>query len=213
MIARASLPPPVDNTADLLTRARAGERDAFDRLFARTLPRLEWFLGLRIGARLGHQVEVADLIQETYAAAFDGLDRFEHRGPGSFLRWLFALAGNQVRRAAERQGAHHRRRQSTGASAASALALAADPATGPCTRAERHEARARLQSALESLDDELREALVLRVLEERPLAEVAHTLERSESAVRRLVAKGLVALGQSLGQSPGRSLDREVPRG
>lgn len=187
----------MDETADLLTRARAGERAAFDLLFARTLPRLEWFVELRLGGRLRQRVEVADLVQETYAAALSSLEGFEPRGAGSFLRWLLAVAGNQVRRAASHHGAA--RRAGGGGPADDALALAADPRTGPRTSAERQDLRAHLLGSLEGLESAEREALSLRVLEGRPLAEVAERMERSESAVRRLVAKALVSLGHALG--------------
>jgi DNA-directed RNA polymerase specialized sigma24 family protein len=79
------------------------------------------------------------------------------------------------------------------------LALAADTVSGPCTRAERLEVRARLAAALASLDADARIAVTGRLLEGRPLAEVAKQLDRSESATRRLVADTLVALGRVLG--------------
>ena len=70
--------------------------------------------------------------------------------------------------------------------------------SGPCTRATRLDLRERVAAALDGLQEEHREALVLRVLEARPLTEVADRMERSESAVRRLVAAGLESLGRSL---------------
>lgn len=188
----------VHSTADLLERARAGERGAFDRLFALALARVEWFVGLRLGRALRQKIEVADLVQETYAAAWERLGAFEAREEGAFVRWLFALAGNAVRRAAEQQGAQKRSAVRLAGPADAALVLAADPRSGPCTRAARLESRARVALALQQLDDELREALVLRVLEGRELALVAAHMGKSESAVRRLVARGLAELGRSL---------------
>lgn len=192
-------PSRMERTADLLERARAGERGAFDALFARALPRLEWFVSLRLGPSLRERIEVADVVQDTYAAAWERLGSFEPRVEGAFVRWLFALAGNRIRREVERQGASKRSSVELGRPADAALQLAADPRSGPCTRAARLERRSRIARALEALEAAPREALILRVLEGRELAEVAARLGRSESAVRRLVARGLADLGRALG--------------
>ena len=58
----------------------------------------------------------------------------------------------------------------------------------------------RLQAALEGLEQDLREVILLRLIEGRPLAEVAERLERSESAVRRLAARAAAELGRALGR-------------
>lgn len=189
----------VERTADLLERARAGDRDAFDRLFARALPRLRWLADLRLGPELRARLAPDDVVQETYAAALPLLPSFEPRGEGALVRWLFALAENRIRALAAHHGALHRR-ATAGGPADAALALAADPTTGPCTRAARLELRGRVGRALARLAGDEREALVLRVLQGRPLAEVAAQLERSESAVRRLVARALERVGRSLGE-------------
>src|SRR5690606_1407001 len=152
--------------------ARAGERGAFDVLFARSLPRLEWFVGLRLGAGLRGKVEVGDVVQETYVEAWKQLGSFEARGEGAFLRWLFALAANRIRRQLEHHGARKRAAVEAVGPADAALALAADPRSGPCTRAARLEGRARIAQALEGLEEGPREALILRVLEGRALDEV-----------------------------------------
>jgi RNA polymerase sigma-70 factor (ECF subfamily) len=189
---------PLERTADLLARAAAGDSRAYDRLFARVAPRLEWYVAVRLGPELRARVEPADVVQETYAAALQQLGGFAPRGEGAFLRWLFAIAGHQVLRLSEHHGADHRRAVARGADAAAALALAADPLSGPCTRAERLEVRERLQRALLALEHDARLAVTARVLEGRPLAEVAAALGRSESAARRLVAGALARLGREL---------------
>jgi RNA polymerase sigma-70 factor (ECF subfamily) len=190
--------PNLERTADLLALAAAGDARAYDRLFARVAPRLEWFVAVRLGAELRARVEPSDVVQETYAAALGQLGTFEPRGEGAFLRWLFAIAGNQVLKLSAHHGADHRRAVACGGDVTRALAWAADPLSGPCTRAERLEVRERLQGALLALQHDERIAVTARVLEGRPLAEVAGLLERSESTVRRLLSSALARLGRHL---------------
>ena len=119
-----------EQTAGLLARARRGEQKAFDRMFARALPRLEWFIGLRLGSGLQSRLETADVVQESYGVAWEKLSDFEARGEGSFVRWLCAIAGHQILRLAAHHGAQRRAGPTPGA-ADQALALARDPASGP----------------------------------------------------------------------------------
>ena len=193
-----SPPPSANVTVGLIEKARAGDQAAFDRLFARALPRLQWFVSLRLGRGLRARLEPDDVVQETYATALALLPEFESRGEGTFLRWLCSLAENQVRKLVAHHGERRRSALRVGRPADTALAMAADPASGPCTRAARVEVRSKVSAAIDTLPDELREALLLRIVEGRRLREVAETMDRSESATRRLVARATAALGRAL---------------
>ena len=191
-------PPFAEVTARLLEKARAGDEAAFDRLFARAIPRLRWFLSLRLGSGLRARLEPDDVVQETYAAALPLLPDFESRGEGAFVRWLFAIGENQIRRLTAHHRAKRRSGPAPGGPADAALSLAADPASGPCTCAARVERRALVSDAIRSLPEDQRDALLLRLIEGRPVREVAATMERSESAIRRLVVRAVDALGHQL---------------
>ncbi|MEM6674640.1 MAG: sigma-70 family RNA polymerase sigma factor [Planctomycetota bacterium] len=181
-----------------MTRARAGDEHAFDALFARVVPRLQWFVDLRMGARVRERVDRDDVIQDTYAAALTQLESFTPTREGAFASWLLAIAENQIRRLVAHHGAAHRRAVRSDRPADRALALAADPMSGPATRAERRDVRERVRAAMATMDAAEQEAVLLRVVEARPLAEVAEIMDRSESAVRRLVARALGSLGRQL---------------
>lgn len=71
-------------------RARAGERDAFDRLVGRHLGGLRGFLATRVP-----EDQVEDLIQETLMRALIGLADLQD--PEQFRSWLIGIAGNLVR--------------------------------------------------------------------------------------------------------------------
>jgi len=67
--------------------------------------------------------------------------------------------------------------------------------------AELGELRVLLHAQLERLSADQREALQLRVIDERPYDEVAGELGISEQAARARVSRGLRALGRALGTS------------
>jgi RNA polymerase sigma-70 factor (ECF subfamily) len=55
---------------------------------------------------------------------------------------------------------------------------------------------------LEGLPADQREAVRLRVLEERPYASIANDLGRSQATIRQRVRRGLAALRDQIGESP-----------
>ena len=91
-----------DVRADLISRARAGDGDAFRAL---TEPhRLE--LQVHCYRMLGSFQDAEDVLQDTMLAAWRSLDRFE--GRASIRTWLYRIATNRcldVRRAASRRPA------------------------------------------------------------------------------------------------------------
>src|SRR5262245_24065229 len=79
-----------------LSRARAGDRMAFDWLARRCLPQIERRVRSRISRSLSEEIEVNDIVQEALLRGFQSIDRFEERGQGSFLRWLGAIAEHVI---------------------------------------------------------------------------------------------------------------------
>jgi RNA polymerase sigma factor (sigma-70 family) len=77
-------------------------------------------------------------------------------------------------------------------------AQADDMELAPAAQAERAEDLERLSSALDSLDDELREVLVLRRIFDVPPGVVAHELGIAESTVRWRTAQALAHLATRL---------------
>jgi RNA polymerase sigma-70 factor (ECF subfamily) len=90
------------DTIDLITRARAGEGDAFEELI--TPYRRE--LHVHCYRMLGSLQDAEDVLQETLLAAWQGLGGFE--GRASLRTWLYRIATNRClnarRSASRRQG-------------------------------------------------------------------------------------------------------------
>jgi RNA polymerase sigma factor (sigma-70 family) len=59
-------------------------------------------------------------------------------------------------------------------------------------------AQAQLDAALETLTEEQQEVLALRFGYEMPIRDVAHTLEKSEGAIKMLQARAIAALTRRL---------------
>jgi RNA polymerase sigma factor (sigma-70 family) len=131
-----------------------------------------------------------ELTAETFSRAWVARERFEDRYQGSAAPWLFGIARNVLlmsvrrgaveRRAAERLGVLER------------LDLAGEPAAP----------EARWSDGADELLDTLplsqREALRLRIVDERSYDEVADALGTSRSAARVRVYRGLAALRERL---------------
>lgn len=191
-------------TRRLIERARAGERAAYEELFALHAERLQLFVRARLGARLRQRLDSLDVLQEAYAEAHRLFERFEDRGPGSFFRWLCRITENRIRGLADHHNAAKRRPDGGPAPLSDVLQKLGLSTHGPATRAERREARERLEAALESLGEEGRRVVLLRFFQGLTLDEVAQALDTSPTSARRMVGRALKDLGRAL-KTDGRS--------
>jgi RNA polymerase sigma factor (sigma-70 family) len=136
-----------------------------------------------------------DLTAETFAQAFIGRRRFRGTTEAELRAWLFGIARRQPARYCRRGQAERR--------AVKRLEIQVPRLTEEeVLEAERladlDQLRAEVQIALADLSAEHREALRLRVVEERPYPEVARRLGTSEQTARARVSRGLRALGEAL---------------
>lgn len=137
----------------------------------------------------------ADLTAETFALAMASWSRLYPRSEEEMRGWLFTVARRQV-------GLYFRRSRIE-LKAAQRLGIMVpqvgeDDLAAIEERAGLGDLRAALSGELERLSDQTREALRLRIVEERPYEEVALALGISEQAARARVSRGLRALGRSL---------------
>ncbi|MBN1489463.1 MAG: sigma-70 family RNA polymerase sigma factor [Phycisphaerae bacterium] len=146
-----------------------GDASAFDRLVARHRARVA-ALAYRL---LGWSGDADDVVQDVFLAAFRGLVRF--RGEASLASWLFRITVNTARKHQRRRWLWLRR-----AAEASASEFAAGTADQPAMTRERFE---QVRQAIRALPMRYREVVVLRYLEEMPVAEVAAMLRLTENAV------------------------------
>jgi RNA polymerase sigma-70 factor (ECF subfamily) len=188
-------------TAALLREARRGSPDALGELYERYGARLLAFIRFKMGRDLRSRLESRDILQTTLLKSFQRIEQFEGESGASLMGWLVRIAENEIRDQFDFQ---HRRRRDL-AKGVPLDEISPQPAsTG---RSALSEALLNLQAdyltrALDGLDPDHREVIVLRKLEELSFKEVAARLGRGEDACRMLMARAMVALTLKLGVTP-----------
>jgi RNA polymerase sigma factor (sigma-70 family) len=167
------------------------EPDGFVALYRRESPMLLTFCARRV-----LDAETAlDLVAETFAQAFKGRRTFRGTTQVEARAWLLTIARRQIARYLERGALDRRLVAKMGMSVP---ALAPDEIADVERRAGLPELREVLGAELSKLTPDQREALRLRVVEERPYEEVAASLGVSEATARARVSRGLRAIGTAL---------------
>jgi RNA polymerase sigma factor (sigma-70 family) len=174
--------------AQLLAGIAACDERAFSAFYRRHLRRVVTALS----ARTRDRELVADLTAEVFAAVMLAAPGYEPRHE-SASGWLAGIARNVLGHSLRSQEVDARARRRLGLRVLDlddedlerVLALA-DADRGPAV------------VLLDGLPDPERQALEARVLEERPYAEIAHTLQLSEQVVRKRVSRGLARLRAQL---------------
>ncbi len=187
-------------TVILVDHAKAGDREAFDRLLARFQGRLRSTVESWSRFQLGAKIEVDDLLQESFVRAFRSLERFEWQGDDSFFRWLCGIAKKALAQAIQEQRTGH------GTGSQSSAAGSGPTQTKISRRVERFE---RLEEALQSLTPEYREVLLLSRVEGLKTKEIAARMNRSPNAVKHLIARALRALRSQFGDTESLNLPRD----
>jgi len=164
----------------ILKRALAGDRVAFDRIilrYERQVLMTAWRL-------LGRREEAQDAAQEVFLRLYRYRHHFDERRP--LLPWLYRMTVNVC------HDLHRKRRQDDALAAGEVdqAKLAYDPA-GEITRSEQ---RRIIQAALKTLTEKERAAIVLRDIEGLATKDVAGILGSSETTVRSQISTARVKI-------------------
>ena len=182
--------PPEGAFAERLQRARIGDADAISRLYRDMAPVV---LGYLRAARVPNPEDVAS---EVFVSMVGDLRHFEG-GERDFQAWLLTIAHRRRVDEWRRQGRNH---EDPGLSEEliswPASPDAADAAIG------RLEARGALE-AMDHLTDDQRSVLMLRILADLSVPEIARITGKTEPAVKALLRRALAAMDRSLRQPQG----------
>jgi RNA polymerase sigma-70 factor (ECF subfamily) len=184
--------PSPTSTFDLLERARNGDADALSLAFEKHRRRLVVLAHCKLGPHTRGLADAEDVVQETCLRAFRDIGRFSYQSPGSFFRWLAAIAGHVVVDRVRygnrecRAGQEVRFRSETNP-------LGPEPADAatPSRLLAQREAIERLLNRLDALPEEYRHAILMAKIERLSTAEMAERLGKSREAVALLTYRAV----------------------
>ena len=149
----------------------------------------------RLGGKLRAKLDASDVVQQTLLEA--DRDRAQLRGddPAPWLRKILARkilnAARDLGRARRDAGRERSLEAALDESSARLEAFLASGESSPSLKARRNERLGQLARALAELPDDQREAVVLRHLQGRALAEIGEVMGRTPAAVAGLLHRGL----------------------
>ena len=177
----ASPSKPHTDERHLVELAKAGDAQAFGRLYDAAVDRVYRFLFFRV-----NDVQTAeDLTSLVFLKAWENLHRYQPRGP--FLAWLYSIARNTV--------IDHYRTHKQTVSLDEAAPLASK-SPKPDEVVDLHFEMKALQGAMQHLTAEQREVLTLKFIAEYDTAQIARHMRKSEGAIRALQMRALQALAR-----------------
>ena len=159
--------------AELVERAVAGEREAFDEL-VRLTHRDAFGLALRL---TGNEEDARDVLQDAYLRAYRSLGRF--RGDARFSTWLYRIVAN-----CSSTHTTKRRRYRLEQLPDDDLIVDSRPESDPAAQAEAAGLRRALDAAIADLPPRLRSVVVLRDVYDLSHEAIAEELGISVSAAK-----------------------------
>ncbi|MFN7921299.1 MAG: sigma-70 family RNA polymerase sigma factor [Bryobacteraceae bacterium] len=181
----------VEADARLVERCLAGDGSAWEEL-VRTHTRRVYGICYRF---TGSDAEAQDITQDVFVRVFQTLKSFR-AGEGSFSVWVTRMTRNLLIDNYRRS----KLRRMTDSLEDQLPTIEEKPTHSTRTEGmlEGREASEILQGALQRMSPELREAVVLRDLEEMEYKEIADTLKVPEGTVKSRINRGRAELGRIL---------------
>lgn len=182
--------------AECVKRVQRGDTQSFE-ILVRRHQKTTFNLIYRF---LGDYDEATETAQEVFLSAYKSIQQF--RGDANFATWLYRIAFNHA----------SSRRKSLNSKLQRHVALedevVADCSADPETSAERREIQQCVQQALNSLDREDAQIILLRDLQDVRYEDIAETLDVPVGTVKSRLHRARQALRASL--APYFSTDRKV---
>jgi RNA polymerase sigma-70 factor (ECF subfamily) len=172
----------IEGFDDLIAAARAGRPEAWDRLYRWLAPAVAGYVRMQ-GAR-----DVDDLTSETFLAVFRNIRTFGGTA-ANFRSWVFVIAHRRLQ--------DERRRSARRPMPADDFDEAAPTLAAPLDTADevlRALATARVIEVCDCLPSEQRSVLLLRIIGDLTVDQVAEVLGKSPGAVKQLQRRAFEAV-------------------
>ncbi len=179
----------MDSERELVNRCLKGDDAAWEALLQAHTHKI-YYLCYRF---TGRSEDAEDLTQEVFIKVFRTLKSYDPV-QAKLTTWINRIARNHL-------VDHYRRTRSDRATSALDEQIPmADSSTGghPASQVESRERRERLQAGLDKLSPDLREAVILRDLQDLDYAEIAQVLEVPEGTVKSRINRGRMELARVL---------------
>ena len=181
----------VESTFYLIERARAGDQEALERLFARHLKPLQRWASGRLPKWARDLADTDDLVQDTLVQTFKRIEDFEPRRVGALQAYLRQAVLNRILNELRRKG---RQPQITNLDR-----IEVEGGESPLEQAIGREAVACYEGALQKLTAEEREAIIARVEMGYSYEQLAEALGKpTPDAARKTAHRALVRLAEEM---------------
>jgi RNA polymerase sigma factor (sigma-70 family) len=177
-----------DEERDLITNL-AQNPDGFRQLYRHYFPRIYAY----VASRVGSQQDAEDIVSDVFVNVIEAINRFEHRGAGSFAAWLFRIAYNEV------QGHYRHTFRRNTVSLHDVPDMGSDELT-PDEALSQKERFERIQAMLATLSPRRQEIISLRYFGELRNQEIADVLGLNEKTVASHLSRALDDLQHKYGQ-------------
>jgi RNA polymerase sigma-70 factor (ECF subfamily) len=198
--------------AALVARARSGDTQATDAIFRQCRDYLLLVASREIDVRLKAKLAPSDLVQTTLVRAAENFHQFRGESQEALFGWVRTILrhelGGMTRhyvRARKRDVTREQRYERGSRFDDQATGSAVDRHLTPATEAQLDEEAQLLRQAMLRLTDAYRQVLLMRNWERLSFREIAHRLDRSENAIKKLWARALVALEREISDVERRS--------
>lgn len=156
------------------------------------------------------EVEAEDILQDVWIEAIRSYDAVRPSGEDALLKWLITIARRRLVTAIradlrkKRSGGWLRQQagfRGRGSSLIDLFGLAARERRTPSHESATREALELLYSVLEEMPPDRRQAIRGKYIDEHSVEEIALEMDKSQAAVRSLLANGLRQMRRRLGSS------------
>lgn len=202
-----------EQTETLLGAAREGDSDAINRLLEKHRAPIRRLVELRLDRKVQQRVDVSDVVQDVMIEASGRLNKYLSDPSMAFHLWLRQIAWDRIIDTYRRHRVSAKRnmdREQPMAAAASpdqsTMELAiqlCDPRLTPAAAATQREIAAKVEEAIEKMNDQDREIILMRHYEHLSNLEIAEVLDLNPPAASMRYLRAVRRLREMLEDSEG----------
>ena len=189
---------------DLIERCLAGDQQAWEEIVRR-----HWRKVFNVAYKfVGRHDEAEDLTQDIFLKIFKALHTFDRRA--NFQTWLVSISRNLC---IDHYRSVRKERETIARDVDASLLAPVSRDRGPYAEMEHTDLRQLIRRALAELPTTLREAVVLRDLQEFSYQEIADRLALPEGTVKSRINRGRLELARQLVRLQAQGAVPPAPRG